>query len=166
MAALSRQIIAYWSASILDDLAPTLLAGTSSPEALFTKELCGELNTFLLDLYQTPFTRELLKTTQVHAALQEIAALGGGWPEGFVHRAELILERMEKEIGGFVGLGTGLWDEGGPLEGCQEVRGLDGQKGWVVEMRKGKKVEEALATGDLGFAVGRLVSPICGQGCC
>ena len=157
MLPLTKDVLLTWAHTILSDLAPALLSYTSSPEDFFSKSLKDDLNHFFARLSATTFTRDLVRTTQIHTALMEVAEPGGGWPDGFANKAEIALRKMEKEVGGFRGLGTGLWDEGGRLEGCQEVQLLDGKRAWVVEMREGKKVEDALVAGDLGFRVGRFV---------
>ena len=101
-----------WRNTILD-LCPTLLIDPTATQRLFTKTLCDDLNEFFTDLSQTPFTRTLVKETQIHIAFKEMAEPGGGWPEGYVKKAELALEKLEKEVGGLKGLGGGLWDEDG-----------------------------------------------------
>ena len=145
-----------WSKAILQEWSPALETDDPSVRNLFTKTFCDELRSFLGNAHLTSFSRPLVKATRIHLALEKIAELGGGWPEGFVDKAEQALEKIKKDTGGVEGLAGGLWDEGGSLEGCQEVVSADGRRrGYLIEMPAGQTgVSKAYETGDMGFRVG------------
>ena len=147
-----------WSKSILEEWSPVLEVDDESSHKLFTKSFCDELRFFFINVELTSFSRALVRDTRIHLALEKIADLGGGWPEPFVDRAGQVLDKIKQDTGGIDGLAGGLWDEGGSMEGCQEVMREDGRRGYLIELKVGQTVRKAFETGDMGFRVGESVA--------
>ena len=155
MRPLSKSALLTWSYTIRAELSPAILSSASGTDRLFTKQLCDDLNNFFCELNITALDRDLLKTSKIHIALSEMAEPGGGWPSGFVDKAERAMEKMEKDLGNLEGLSGGLWDDSGRLERCQEVKDVKGRIGWVIGMKEGQAPNHAEKSSDLGFRVGR-----------
>ena len=153
---LTREELQKWSTSILPDLSSALEREDPSIRNLFDdKSRCEEIRTFLINVQATSFSRELVKATRINLALQKMAQPEIGWHPGFIKKAEKALEHIKEDTGGIEGLGGGLWDEGGSLEGCQEVVYPDGLcRGYLIQMKAGQTMGKAYETGDMGFRVG------------
>lgn len=150
---LTPESLRLWSLHVSNSLSPALAEALVPSEVLLPAD-CDEINRLfnaLTLLYVTPC---LLKKTQIHLALQHICEPGGGWPNGMSNRAESLLAKWENSIGELKPIDDVVWGEDGALAGCVEIISTSGKRGWIIKMEEGRRPNDSLAVGDLGFKSG------------
>jgi hypothetical protein len=138
--------------------------------AAVKREEYASLMRFLERLESTDVSVELLRASRVDKAMLEICE-ASGWPVGAARRAERILKRWEKRLGGLGELRPGLWDRGGRMHGCKKALMAEGAevlkrhghttaislqlaKKWAVDAEQRANPAQY---GDIGLEVGRYV---------
>ena len=150
---LTPESLRLWSLHVCNDLSPALAEALVPLEVLLPAD-CDEMNRLFNALTMLSATPRLLKTTQIHLALQCICEPGGGWPIGMSSRAETLLAKWQNSIGELTSIDDTVWGEEGALSGCVEILSTSGKHGWIIKMKEGRRPNDSLAVGDLGFRSG------------